>query len=102
MEGFRLVEEHGMLPRFTYHAEAQLDPVYRPFAALITRESNRRVARDLARLRRASVSGCLASAEPGDGLAYRVAEGGGGEAEPRCCLAPVHDERLVELVEHLG
>jgi carbon monoxide dehydrogenase subunit G len=50
-QGYRLVEAEGTGTRFTYHADAKLDSMYRPFAALIVWAFNRRVARDLAPLK---------------------------------------------------
>ena len=50
-EGYRSVDAEGARTRFTYVAHAELDAWYRPFATLIEWVFNRRVGRDLARLK---------------------------------------------------
>ncbi len=50
-EGFRLVEEEGARTRFTYHSDVELDTAYRPFTPLIRWVFNRRVAKDLQKVK---------------------------------------------------
>ena len=50
-EGYRTVEAEGKRTRVTYVAHAELDGPYRPFALLIQWAFNRRIGRDLARLK---------------------------------------------------
>ncbi len=49
--GYRLVEDAGTGTKFTYHADADLTAVYRPFTVPIKWAFSRRVRADLTRLK---------------------------------------------------